>query len=146
MWKLTNHFALGYLMGGIAVSFVDCFLLRNDHFAFWQFCAGYIVTCCLCGVMFGGASKILGYPQASAADGPLALISGAACTFVAFGVHIGIQSFQVDRIFLFALPIAAAVVYTLRARREWRRRVLTGVDLALTRESEQAEDASGVPN
>jgi hypothetical protein len=139
MWNLTKHFSFGYLMGGIAASFISCFLMRNSDFAFWQLCAGYMVTACLSGVMFGGASKILGYPQASATDGRLALIAGAGCTVVEFVLSTATHSIEVGRVLLFVLPVGAAVMYTLRARREWRRRVLTGVAGALEIEKESGD-------
>jgi len=146
MWNLTKHFSFGYLMGGIAVSFISCFIIRSGDYAFWQLCAGYMVTACLSGVMYGFTSKILGYPQASATDGRLALLSGTGCTVVEFLLTTATHSFEVGRVLLFALPVGAAVMYTLRARREWRRRVLTGVDRALPEEPGQAENALGLPN
>ena len=127
MWNLTRHFTLGYLTGGVVVSFVACFLVRSGNYAFWQLCLGYMFTACLTGVMFGGTAKVIGYPQGSATNGRFALRSGLCCVFLEFAIATATHSFEVGRALLFVLPIAAAVVYVIFARRDWRRRVLTGV-------------------
>ena len=147
MWNLTKHFAFGYLLGGIAVSFVTSFILHSGDYAFWQLCAGYMVTACLSGVMFGGTAKVIGYPQSSSVDGRVALIAGIACTFIEFAITTAVHSFEVGRVLLFALPVGAALVYSIRARREWRRRVLQlQSDPATEAVVEQASALPGDPS
>ena len=108
MWTLTRHFAFGYLIGGVVVSFFSCVLIGNSQFLLWQLCIGYMMAACFSGLAYAVGLKLARWLRNM--DLKLAAISGGACAVMEYLLSTMIQSLNWNRAILFALPIVAALI------------------------------------
>ena|SRR5579862_4121245 len=123
MWRLSQRFAMGSLLGGVAVSLCTLFILHDHTYALWQLCWGYATTACLSGLLFGGTARLLGQPRGDLSRKNLRFtwIAGAMAPVLQFTGTTLTRNLETEQTLLFVLPPLAAILLVWKLRRQGSR-------------------------
>jgi hypothetical protein len=122
MILLTNSYALGSLAGGLIVGLLSSFLIHDAEAWFLFVAAGYAVAGCIAGAIYGATVKVLGFGRGkiSSGDAVRGFITATVCTVGQYLIGVVARTHEYDRVMLFAVPLGAALVDTMRVRRSRR--------------------------